>query len=691
MKHFHKLLILAIVLCLSLQTVAFATENRAENDPEIKTLTTSLESASGTQRVDILNQLCDKWIALDVEKAVGYADEAIGLAQELAYKNGEIDALNHLGYISLAQDVPEDALLFFRETSDQSTTQNYMKGLAFSKNGFGILWANLGDYAKGLDSFDSAEELFSGLKDNKGIAFVKNNKGTIYESMGLYDKAVNEYQTALALYEQLNLQEEIAVTANNLGSSNSEMGRFDAALGYFQQALEVHKAMGYEKESATELNNIGDLYQKEGLTEDALNFYDQAMSIATTLKDKSLIADINLNLGHLYEGDNEYQKAIDYYEDSLATFKEIQNMEGQVGALNNIGGIYARQNDAQTALKYHLEAYDASSAAGFREGLKLSLKQLASDYQDLDNYAEASHYLTLYTELLDIMQEEKTAEAFANSEVLFDTEKKAKELLKQKAEIQQRIEERNRLLLIMGIIGVSMLLITVLLFWVVKERKKSEKLLLNILPRKVANDLKRSGKTLPEKFESCTVYFSDIVSFTTTSENLDPVFLISELNDIFTNFDAIMEKYGCERIKTIGDAYMAVCGVPVPVADHAERMVHAAEEILIWLNNRNNNNEIKWRIRIGINTGQIVAGVVGVKKYIYDVFGDTINTASRMESNSEPMRINISKNTYTIVEGKFDTTARMPIEVKGKGLQEMYFVEGPVIYSEGKEPASETV
>ena len=691
MKPSRLLIAILLTLTLCLQGATFATDSKAETDKVVKELTLQLEAATGTDRVDILNQLCDKLIAFDVEKAVAYADEAIGLAQELKYKNGEIDALNHLGYISIAQDAPEDALLFFRETSDQSTAANYMKGLAFSKNGFGILWANLGDYAKGLDSFDNAEDIFAGLKDNKGIAFVKNNKGTIYESMGLFDKAVTEYQTALALYEQLGLQEEIAVTANNLGSSNSEMGRFDAALGYFQQALEVHKAMGYEKETATELNNIGDLYQKEDLVEDALNFYNQAMATATKLDDQGLIAEINLNLGHLYETDNELQKAIAYYEDSLVTFKAIQNMEGQVGALNNIGGVYARQNDAETALKYHLEAYEASSNAGYREGLKISLKQLASDYQMLENYSEASHYLTLYTELTDTLQEEKTAEAFANSEVLFDTEKKSKELLKQKAEIEERIKERNRLLLIMAIIGVSMILITILLFWVVKERKKSEKLLLNILPKKVANELKRSGKTVPEKFESCTVYFSDIANFTTTSEHLDPVFLISELNDIFTNFDAVMEKYGCERIKTIGDAYMAVCGVPVQVEDHAERMVKAAKEILIWLNNRNENSDLKWRIRIGINTGQIVGGVVGVKKYIYDVFGDTINTASRMESNSEPMRINISKNTYEIVQHIFDTTARTPIEVKGKGLQEMYFIEGPIIYSEGKEPQSETV
>ncbi len=667
-------------------TFTFAQTVDINRDPEIKNLTTALESASGNQKVDILNQLCDKLIAIDIQKAVAYADESIALAQELKYKIGEIDALNHLGYISLAQDAPEDAILFFRETSEQSTTADYMKGLAYSKNGFGILWANLGDYAKGLDSFDSSEELFSNLKDNKGVAFVKNNKGTIYESMGLFDKSIVEYQAALALYEQLGLNEEIAVTANNLGSSNSEMSRFDASLTYFQQALEIHQKLGYQKEAATELNNIGDLYQKENLPQDALSFYDQAMVIATTLKNEGLIAEINLNLGHLYEGDNNFPKAIAAYEQALATFKTVQDFEGEIAALDNLGGIYAKEKDTEKALSYHLEAYEASKTSGFREGLKNSLKQLASDYQALENYSEASHYLTLYAELTDTLQEEKTAAAFANSEVLFDTEKKGKELLKQKAEIAERIKERNRLLLIMAIIAVSMVLISVLLVWVVKERRKSEKLLLNILPKKVADELKRSGKTVPVKFESCTVYFSDIVNFTTSSEHLDPVFLISELNDIFTAFDAVMEKYGCERIKTIGDAYMAVCGIPVPVPDHAERMVKAAIEILEYLTERN-KGDLVWRIRIGINTGQIVGGVVGVKKYIYDVFGDTVNTASRMESNSEPMRINVSRSTYEIVKGSFATTTRTPIEVKGKGLQDMFFIEGPMSAAEASELA----
>lgn len=673
---------------LSSAHFSFAASAAAVSEPITReSLEKQLQGAKDQARVDLLNQLADLLISVDLEAAVNYADEAIGLSKTLGYTKGEIDAMNHLGYISLAQDSPQDALLFFSETSDKSAEASYMKGLAFSKNGFGIIWSNLGDYAKGLDSFEEAEKLFSDLKDDKGVAFVKNNMGTIYESMGLYDKAIGQYQTAFSLYERLVLKEEMAVAANNLGSVNKEMNRYDQALAYFTQALDIHTALGYDREVATELNNIGDLYATQNDPVLAEESYNKALDMATALKDENLGAEIKLNLGYLYEVNGALPESIQVYNDALATFKTLENFEGVVSALNNIGGVYAKQRDPQAALKYHMEAYEASQTAGYREGLKTTLKQISSDYQAMENYEEASHYLTLYTELVDTLQAEQTAEAFANSEVLFDTEKKSKEILNQKAEIAERVKERNRLLMIVGIIAVSLLLISVLLVWVARERRKSEKLLLNILPKKVANELKRTGKTVPERFESCTVYFSDIANFTTTSEALDPVFLIDELSDIFTTFDAIMERYGCERIKTIGDAYMAVCGLPEPVSDHAVRMVNAAKDILIALDERNQRSEVKWRIRIGINSGQIVGGVVGVKKYIYDVFGDTINTASRMESNSEPMRINISKSTFEIVSDTFDTTARTPIEVKGKGLQEMYFIEGPIHYSDGKAPS----
>lgn len=208
------------------------------------------------------------------------------------------------------------------------------------------------------------------------------------------------------------------------------------------------------------------------------------------------------------------------------------------------------------------------------------------------------------------------------------------------------------------------------------EKEKTEELLLNTLPLKVVNELKENGKSEPVSFEDVTVYFSDIVGFTNISSQLEPKLLIGELNEIFTGFDDIMEKHSCERIKTIGDAYLAVSGMPERNEEHASNMVRAALEIREFLEERNKSSEIQWNIRIGIHTGKVVGGIVGVKKYIYDVFGDTINTTSRMESNSESMRINVSETTYSLIKDQFTFTPRQPMEIKGKGEMLMYFLEG---------------
>ena len=212
------------------------------------------------------------------------------------------------------------------------------------------------------------------------------------------------------------------------------------------------------------------------------------------------------------------------------------------------------------------------------------------------------------------------------------------------------------------------------------EKEKNEQLLLNTLPIKVVNDLKANGKSDPQKFKNVTVCFADIVGFTKISSILDPKLLINELNNIYTAFDEVMVKYDCERIKTIGDAYLAVCGMPQKNERHAEMMLKAALDILAYIKNRNNASQLKWQMRIGIHSGNVVGGIVGIKKYIYDVFGDTINTASRMEGNSQPMRVNISEETFRLVkDSKFvqeyniSFEHRDPIEVKGKGLMNMYF------------------
>jgi adenylate cyclase len=198
---------------------------------------------------------------------------------------------------------------------------------------------------------------------------------------------------------------------------------------------------------------------------------------------------------------------------------------------------------------------------------------------------------------------------------------------------------------------------------------------LNILPLKVATDLKEKGNTVPQMFDNVTVMFSDFCRFTELSSQLQPQQLIDELNDLFTSFDNIIESNHCERIKTIGDAYLAVCGLPEEDPAHAINIINAGIQIIHYLEERNRDHPIHWKVRIGVHSGPAIAGVVGAKKYSYDVFGDTINTASRMESYSDMMKINVSKSTYIHTKDHFRFTERGAIDTKGKGKIDMYYVE----------------
>ncbi len=213
-----------------------------------------------------------------------------------------------------------------------------------------------------------------------------------------------------------------------------------------------------------------------------------------------------------------------------------------------------------------------------------------------------------------------------------------------------------------------------------REKEKSERLLLNILPRKVAQELRESGRTEVEEYEEVTVMFADIVGFTTQAAGLPPRLVINELNEIFTAFDEIVTANHCERIKTIGDAYLAVCGMPDPNPRHAETMLRTALELRDYLARRNSSGDLAvpggWRMRFGLHTGEAVGGVVGIKKYIYDIFGDAINTAARVESYSQPMEINVSAATRGRTPNHFRFQEREPIEVKGKGRLPMFYFEG---------------
>ncbi len=192
----------------------------------------------------------------------------------------------------------------------------------------------------------------------------------------------------------------------------------------------------------------------------------------------------------------------------------------------------------------------------------------------------------------------------------------------------------------------------------------------------MAHELKENGAAEAKHFDNVTVLFTDFVNFTKISERLTPKELVHELNECFCAFDMIMAKHNVEKIKTIGDAYHAVCGLPVASIWHADSMLLAAIDIRQFIHERRNRlGDRTFEVRIGVHTGSVVAGIVGVKKFAYDIWGDTVNTAARMEQNSEPGKINISQTTYELVKDRFACTYRGMIDAKNKGELDMYFVE----------------
>ena len=209
-----------------------------------------------------------------------------------------------------------------------------------------------------------------------------------------------------------------------------------------------------------------------------------------------------------------------------------------------------------------------------------------------------------------------------------------------------------------------------------EERHKSERLLLNILPQRIAERLKNGEATIAESFPSATVLFADLAGFTEFSQHVDAQHLVGLLDEIFSAFDHLAAEHGVEKIKTIGDAYMAVAGVPVPRADHADAMAGMALGMLDAFRGLIDNRGLSLKVRIGMHSGHVVAGVIGRHKFIYDLWGDTVNIASRMESHGEASRIHVSQATRDLLDGRFRFEDRGEVPIKGKGAMRTFFLLG---------------
>ena len=211
-----------------------------------------------------------------------------------------------------------------------------------------------------------------------------------------------------------------------------------------------------------------------------------------------------------------------------------------------------------------------------------------------------------------------------------------------------------------------------------KEKERVERLLLNLMPRSVLEELKDYGTTTPQRFDEASILMLDFVGFTSMAISHDPGTVITELNDIFSAFDRIVEMLNCERLKTIGDAYIAISGVPEPAPEHAHALARVALRMRRYLERRNTAHAQAWHARFGLSTGPVIGSLVGIQKYVYDLFGPGVNMAARMEAVSEPMRITVSPSSYDLLRDDFVFTERGEFDIKGFGPQQLYFLEGEV-------------
>ena len=526
-----------------------------------------------------------------------------------------------------------EAIRYYEQEIDINNQLNLHRRAATGMCNIGLMYKYLGNYNKALEYYQKALEMDMACSDSLDIARSFNNIGSLYYSWSKYDKAIEYYKQSLTIKEKLADTIGIAVTLNNIGMVCYYWRKYDNALENFEEALRISKSFGDEKLVAKCLNNIGLSYHSMKQFNKAINYYNGALDIEIKMGSKSGIPRTYNNIGMVYKDTKEYENAINYLELALVKYRELNLAPGISKVLSNIGDINRLSGNYEKADKYLTESLEMAVEMDNGNQVKTNYYRLSQLYAAKNEYEKSLEYYKKYSDLKDTLFTAEKHKQIADFEIKYETEKKDKEikLMKQNEIIQSLALKKQKILrnsFILGFASVFILVIIIFYSLVQKrrsakiieaEKKKSDELLLNILPSGVASDLKEKGRSEPQMFENVTVFFSDIIGFTERCSELEPHVIISELNDIFTGFDNIIEMNHGERIKTIGDAYLAVCGLPESNSRHADNIVNAALEILDYLRERNINSKYKWEIRIGVHSGQVVGGVVGVKKYIYDV------------------------------------------------------------------------
>lgn len=604
-----------------------------------------------------------------------------------AEDTGKVKLLNKAGQTLLLMNEFDKAISFGKQSLTLSTTLHYINGMAAARQVMGSSFLMKGEYAEATKSTEKAIELWKQTTDKGSTANSYNQMARIYIMQGNYPLTLNNMYRALELYEQAGNKKGMGNMNNNIGIVYIDQKRYDEALPRFIKALQLYDEIGDSLARHHPYNNLGNIYIEKGNYKEAIKNYENALRLRRQLGDKYEISVVLSNLGICYQDLKDYTKAEEYYTESLKLSRELDLKEQTGVYLSNLASVRMLQkrfSEAKQLLDSSLEIHKKTGYVDGLRGANLGLSDLDSS---TGNYKGAYQHYKKYIFYRDSLQNDENAGKLVQTQMQYDFDKKeaaTKAEQEKKDAIAQNELQKQKLVRNGFIGGFALVLIFAGVFFAQRNKikagkKRSDELLLNILPEETAEELKANGTAKAKHFDEVTVLFTDFKNFTAMSEKLSAEELVNEINFCYSAFDNIITQYGIEKIKTIGDAYMCAGGLPVPNKTNAEDTVKAALELKYFMLNEKQKRDAAgkpfFEIRIGCHTGPVVAGIVGIKKFAYDIWGDTVNIASRMESGGEPGKVNISGATHTLVKDKFKCEHRGKIHAKNKGEIDMYFVE----------------
>ncbi len=585
---------------------------------------------------------------------------------------------------------PIEAISFANKAKILGRKIGFTKGVGLAGKVVGQGYVMQSDFAEAIAQFQESLQVFDSIHFKSGVANMLSNIGGCYFNISDDTKAIEYYLKALRVSEEINDRLRTGTLMNNIGGVyQNKQATYDKALEYFYKAIEICREIDYPEGIGYASMNIGEIYKNRQLYDSAIVYFDASLDVFHGTVEATFPL---IHLGEIYAERGDFNEALLYQNRALEIATRLDAKYEMTQSLLGLAETQKKKGNEPLSISYFLKAVKLANEVGARNELKQAYEGLAHAYSALGDFKQAYNFETLFSNIKDTLYNTANDKKVQQLQFNFDIEKKQSQidlLTKDQALRELAIQRQKIISYATGITGFLLLIMAASAFsryrYIKKtnkiisdEKERSETLLLNILPAETAKELQADGQAKPRYYESASVLFTDFKGFSSIAGKLSPQELVSELNEYFMAFDEIITTYNLEKIKTIGDAYMCAGGIPSANLTHAGDTVNAALVMQNFMKKKGEDRRAKglpaWELRIGIHTGPIVSGVVGKKKYAYDIWGDTVNIASRMESNGEPGRVNISSSTHELIKEEFECFHRGKISAKNIGEIDMYFV-----------------